>query len=162
MDMPRVPPSVVLVTVAGLAVAWYVWKKGGVAAAASSAGAAVVDAAGGVASGAVGAVSAGVGLPTPSDTTTDARVARWLIDNVGWWQASLWSGVPALLAAGSLPAGSGVAPPAGSKIAAAFPWLTNAADYDETDRLNARYPAPPKTILPVVDVWKPDTWGLGL
>src|SRR6185295_2337441 len=153
MKVPSVPPSVLLVVVAGLGVAWYVWKKGGVPAAASAAGAAVVSAAGGAASGAVGAIGAGVGLPTPSSTTTDPRVARWLIDNVGWFEASMWSGVPALAAAYSIPAGTGIAPPAGSAIANAFPWLLNAASYDETERLNARYPAPKQPAIPDVNVW---------
>ena len=160
MQAPRVPFSVGLAAVFALGVAFYVWKKGGIGGAASAAGAGVVDAgvafvggaataAGTAASGAVGAIGATVGLPTPMQTTTDPRVARWIIDNAGYWQASLWSGVPALWAASSLPAGSGTAPPPGSPIADAFP---NAATYDETARLLDRYPAPaPASNAPTFD-----------
>ena len=120
-------------------VGFYVWSRGGLSNAAKGAGAAVVNAAGAAVNGAVGAVSEAVGLPTPDDTTTDPRVARWIIDNAGAWQASKWAGVPALVAAAQLPAGSGKPPAPGTRLAAAFP---NFADYDETDRLTRRYPAP--------------------
>lgn len=111
--------------VGGLAVvALLLWvaRKGGAAPAGAAIGAGAVDLAGGVASGAVGAVGAAVGLPTPAQTVTDEREARFLIDAVGWFQASRWSGAGALLAAARLPAGSGTPPvpssPAGQMLAA--------------------------------------------
>lgn len=103
-----------------LGAAYWVWRKGGLTAAASSIGAGVVSAVGGATSGAVGAVGAAVGLPTPDETTTDPRVARWIIDQAGYFTASKWAGVPALLEAVTLPAGSGTPPPAGSAAARAL------------------------------------------
>jgi hypothetical protein len=114
--------------VAGLA--FFVWRKGGVAQAAASAGsaagAAVVDAVGGAASGAVGAVGATVGLPTPDETTTDPDVVRWIIDTHGYYTASKWAGAAALISAAMQPAGSGRPPsadsPAGSALLTAGNW----------------------------------------
>lgn len=127
------------------AVGLYVWRKGGVAAAASSVGAGAVNAAGGAVSGAVGAVGASVGLPTPQETTTDASVARWLIDNVGHFEASKWAGAPAYVKALFMEPGTGTPPPAGSPAAQQFaPQVrsSSAPDTgDETARLLARYPS---------------------
>lgn len=124
----------------------YAWRKGGVAAAASSVGAGVVNAAGGAVSGAVGAVGASVGLPTPTQTTTDATVARWLIDNAGHFEASKWAGAPAYLKALLMEPGTGTPPPAGTPAAQEFASLirspASAGTVDETARLAARYPAP--------------------
>jgi len=125
-DAPAVPMTVALVAVAAVGVAFLVWRKGGVAGAASSVGDAAVAAAGGFASGTVGAIGSSVGLPTPMQTTTDPRVARWLIDRAGWFEASKWSGGPALWDALNLPAGSGQAPPGGSALARAFPGASSA------------------------------------
>jgi hypothetical protein len=99
----------------------YAWRKGGIAPAAASVGGAVVDAAGGLASGVVGGVGASVGLPTPAQTTTDAEVSRWIIDNYGWLEASKWTGAPALMRAMAMDAGTGKPPPAGSDLARRFP-----------------------------------------
>lgn len=119
--------GVALVGVAGL----WAWKKGG-----------LINAVGSVAEtaikGGVDAVSDVVGIPTTQQTTTDAEVARWLIDNVGQFEASKWAGAPAYIRAQFLPAGSGKPPPANSPAGREF--LGRVASYDETDRLLARYP----------------------
>ncbi|WP_133603552.1 hypothetical protein [Roseateles asaccharophilus] len=110
---------------------------------AASVGAGAVQAVGGAASGAVGAIGQAVGLPTPAQTSTDAQVARWLIDNFGQLEASKWAGAPAYLRAQFMDAGSGRPPPADSAVGLEFlPRLAPQASYDETDRLAARYPAP--------------------
>jgi hypothetical protein len=116
------PNSVIaMAAVAAVAgVAFYVWRRGGIAPAAQAIGAGAVNTAGNVASGAVGAVGASVGLPTPSETTTDPAVARWIIDNHGYFTASKWSGAPALLKAAFLPEGTGTPPPPGSAAAKAL------------------------------------------
>lgn len=121
MEAPRVPLVAVLILAGGALAALYVLRKGSVSAAASGAAAAAVNAAGGAARGAVGAVGAGIGLPTPDETTTDPLVARWLIDNHGYLAASQWSGAPALWEAMFMAAGSGLPPPRSSAIANAFP-----------------------------------------
>ncbi len=113
----------------------YVWKKGGVTAAASSAGAAVVNATGAAASGAVGAVGASVGLPTPTETVTDPAVARWIIDHAGYWEASKWCGVPALVQGAAMDAGTGVPPPAASAAGRRFaPSAPSTGDFARMDR----------------------------
>lgn len=106
---------------AGLAVAlvaFYIWQRGSVAAAAAgagqAAGRAVVGAAGGLVVGGVSAASEVVGLPTPSDTMTDPAHVRFFIDRAGYWTASQWAGVPALVAAARMDAGTGTPPPANS------------------------------------------------
>ncbi|MCV2361658.1 hypothetical protein LNV08_22055 [Paucibacter sp. TC2R-5] len=125
----------------------YIWQRGGIAQAAAGAGAAmggaVVDAAGGAVTGVVTGASQAVGIPTPAQTTTDAAVARWIIDNAGYWEASKWCGLPALLKGAAMDAGTGSPPPAQS--AAGREFLNRAppqASYDETDRLAKRYPSP--------------------
>jgi hypothetical protein len=163
---PRIPFSVAVAAIAAVGIALYVWKKGGlanvakgagaaVAKAAKDAGAAVANAAGEAVSGGVGAVSKAVGLPTPDDTTTDPRVARWLIDQVGYWEASKWAGLPALVEGARMAPGSGQAPPPNSAVGKAFP---NQASYDETNRLLNRYPAPDRGMDAS---WSdPASWGL--
>ncbi|MDN3923328.1 hypothetical protein [Roseateles violae] len=129
------------IAAAGLAL--YVVKKGGVAPAAAAIGETAVKVAGGVATGAVGEIGATVGLPKPSQTTTDPAVSRWLIDNAGHVDASQWSGAGAYLRALFLPEGSGTPPPAGSDVARQFGGLLGARSSDtgdETARLLARYP----------------------
>lgn len=136
----------------GLA-ALYIVRKGGVQQAAQAVGAGAVEAVGGAASGAVGAIGASVGLPTPSQTTTDAAVARWLIDNAGHMEASKWSGAVAYGRALFMDAGSGTPPPAGSDLARQFAHLLGPRPTDtgdETARLLNRYPAP------YVAPWSPD------
>lgn len=134
MKLQDVNPLTALFVVGVVGAGLYVWKKGSVSAAAAGAGAAVVNAAGAAASGAVGAVSSSVGLPTPDQTTTDAAVARWIIDHPsgGYLAASKWAGVPALMAALSMPAGSGYAPPPGPMLDA-FP-LPRTGDFARLDR----------------------------
>ncbi len=98
----------------------YVFKRGPgqVAADAGKAAAgAVAAAAGGVATGVADAGSGVVGIPTTEQTTTDPSVARWLIDNYGYWDAVKWSGAPALFSAIGMDAGTGTPPPAGSAVA---------------------------------------------
>ncbi|MDN3921503.1 hypothetical protein [Roseateles violae] len=133
-----------LLALAGLAgVAAFVWHKGGIAKAAEAVGAGVVNAAGGLVTGGVSAVSESVGLPTPAQTTTDAEVARWIIDNVGTFEASKWAGAPAFLTALTMASGSGKPPAADSPAGRALLGLVAPqASYDETARLAARYPAP--------------------
>ena len=110
----------------------YVMKKG-VGPVAAQAGAAVVNAAGSAVSGGVGAVSTAVGIPTPDQTTTDASVARWLIDNYGYLEASKWCGAGALFSGAMMAAGTGAPPPAGSAVAMAHPAVADptagATDY---------------------------------
>lgn len=135
MSGPRfnVDTSTVLVLgVAGAAVlaALYVARIGVREAAEGVAGAAV-DVVAGVAAGVADAAqdtvvegvttaSEAVGLPTPAQTTTDPRVARWIIDNIGHYQASLWSSAWALVQAEFSAAGTGTPPPAGTAAAQRF------------------------------------------
>lgn len=110
MMAPRIP-FVGLVVIAGAAAAGlWIWSKGGISNAAAAVGAGAVNAAGSAVSGGVGAIGSAVGLPTPDDTTTDAEVARWLIDNVGQFEASKWAGAPAYIKAQFMDAGSGKPP----------------------------------------------------
>ena len=87
----------------------------------ASLGKAAVGAAGAVVTGTVDAASTAVGIPTTEQTTTDPAVARWLIDNYGYLDASKWCGVPALFNGALMAAGTGTPPPAGSAVAAAHP-----------------------------------------
>jgi hypothetical protein len=109
---------------AGL-LAWYVYRKGGLGKAAAAAGAAIggaaVQAVGGAATGAMDAVSAAIGIPGPSDTITDPKVVRWVIDNYGYGAASQWAGAPALVRAWAMSAGTGVPPAQGTAAYAAMP-----------------------------------------
>jgi len=152
-----VPATAIVVLVAGVAAALYVWKKGGVAQAASSIGAAAVNVAG--AAGAVGAIGSSVGLPTPDQTTTDPKVARYLVDRAGWLFASKWSSAGALFTAASMNVGSGTPPPAGGPIAAALPALTT-GDFTRTDHDTS--PADPAAAFAQAtsDAW-PDLQGFG-
>jgi hypothetical protein len=123
---------IALAAVAGLGVlGLWAWRKGGVVNA-------VTSAVGSLATGAVDAASDVVGLPTTQETTTDAEVARWIIDNVGQFEASKWAGAPAYLRAQFLAVGSGKPPPANSPAGRAL--LPLVSSYDETDRLLRRYP----------------------
>ena len=149
---------------AAAAVALYVWRSGGFAKAGANVGAAAVEATGGVVAGAVGAIGAAVGLPTPWDTTTDPLVSRWMIDNIGHFEASKRSGAPAYVRALGLPAGSGRAP-AGVQTDRGNGYGTqspNADEFDaETRRLLNRYPAPapvPKRYDPDEDQYPVPGW----
>lgn len=162
--MGRALPLIALASVAALGL--FVWQRGGVAKAAESIGAGLVNGAGGIVSGGVGAVSEQIGLPTPAQTTTDAEVARWIIDNFGYWEASKWAGAPALFTAMTMAEGSGKPPPANSAAGREFlPRLAPVASYDETERLLNRYPGPmtsgPESIFNGASSWGAQS-GLGL
>jgi hypothetical protein len=107
--------AVTAIVGAGL-LGWWVYRKGwkGVGRAAAAVPGAVVT-------GGLDIASAALGIPGPSETSTDPRVARWIVDNYGWFMASKWVGVPALVSAGSLQAGTGTPPPAGSPAYEALP-----------------------------------------
>lgn len=122
--------------------AW-AWRRGGgtVEGAAQAAGAALVDVATGATVGAVGAVGSTVGLPTPSQTVTDPREARWIIDNVGHLEASKWSSASAYLQGVFLASGSGWRPAADSPAGRTFAAVPTDTG-DEVDRLLRRYPMP--------------------
>lgn len=111
----------------GFGILAFILYKGGLGKAieslTSAAGSAAIHAASGAVTGVVTGVSEGVGIPTPADTTDDPYVARYIIDDPrgGQLAASKWASVSAFVKAQSLPAGSGYPPPAGGKIAAAFP-----------------------------------------
>lgn len=107
-----------LVAVLGLAL--FVWSRGGIKGAAQGAAGALVDLATGTVEGAVGAAGATVGLPLPSDTTADASVARWIIDNHGHLEASKWASAAAYARAWWMDAGTGTPPPAGTPAADKF------------------------------------------
>lgn len=115
MDLALVGVAVLL---AG--VGFWVWRKGGVGGAAAAAGSAVVKAAGGAAAGAVSAAGEAVGLPGIDKTTEDPAVARWVMDQYGWFEASKWSGAGALLHASMMTAGTGYPPPATSALGIAI------------------------------------------
>lgn len=124
----RITATGVALTAAAVAaglLALYVIRKGGLGNAAGAAGAAIggaaVRAVGGAATGAIDAASAAAGIPGPSETSTDPRVVRWIIDNYGYLVASKWAGVPALLSALSMAAGTGTAPAPGTAAYSAMP-----------------------------------------
>lgn len=149
MKLADVSPNTLLVlaglVVAGLAT-FYVIRKGGL-------GKAAVSAVGDITSGAVGAVGAAVGLPTPDETSTDSAVARWIIDHPfgGHFEASKWAGAPAYLAATFMATGSGTPPPAGTDLARRFPELPQASYSNEHRR------APPVVEMGTAEDWFP-TW----
>jgi hypothetical protein len=119
-----------LAVIGGIAaVIWLIYQKG-LSGAAGAAGKALVDVAGGAVTGVVTGVSEQIGLPTPTQTTTDPAVARWIIDDPrgGYRQASMWASAVALAEAWAMPAGSGIPPPPGSAIAQRFPpYIENGA-----------------------------------
>lgn len=118
----------------------WVRSRGGVQGAAHAVGEAAVNAVTGVASGAVSGASRAVGLPGPAETVTDARHARWLIDNAGTMQASKWASAGALVGGLTLPAGSGVRPGSDTSAGRAFAHVVTVTDTgDEVDRLRRRY-----------------------
>lgn len=97
----------------------WVWRKGP-----ADVGAAVVGGAAELANGAashtVGAAGSIFGLPTPAQTVTEAEVGRYVIDALGYWQASRWLSAGALARAWALPEGSGKPPPPGAPVWAAL------------------------------------------
>ncbi|WP_317205566.1 hypothetical protein [Janthinobacterium sp.] len=75
-----------------LGAVWYVKQKGGVVAIAedvgSTAGEAAVAVVGGAATGVLDGVSKAVGIPTTSETITDAAACKVYLDANGFWSAS--------------------------------------------------------------------------
>lgn len=113
----------------GAALLLFIMVKG-LNGAANAAAQALVNAAGGAITGTVDATGQAIGLPALADITTDANVARWIIDapNGGTYQASIWSSAAALFNGELLPSGSGYNAPAGSKIATLFPTSATVID----------------------------------
>lgn len=148
-----VDASAVLMVLALAGAGLWIISKGGLRKAAESLGGGLVAAAGGVVAGGVGAVSAAVGVPGPGQTTTDAAVARWIIDNRGVFEASKWAGVPALVAGAALPAGSGRPP--GLDSAAARGLGVVRPTTGEFARMDRRYVVPDSTD----DPWRIDPPG---
>lgn len=74
-----------------------------------SSGARAVD---GAITGTVGTIGAAFGLPTPGETIDDPARVRYLIDTLGWFEASKWATAPALFKAMNMAPGSGT--PGGS------------------------------------------------
>lgn len=123
VKVASVNPNAVLIGAGLLAMGGlvlFVWTRGGIAPAAQAAAGALVDAGSAAVTGAVGAAGAQVGLPLPSDTTTDASVARWMIDNHGHFEASRWASAGAYARGWWMDAGTGTPPPAGSPVAVKF------------------------------------------
>jgi hypothetical protein len=122
--------ALVAVGVAGAAALW-VWKKGGVFGALNAG-----------LTGAVDTASEALGIPTTKQTTTDAGVARWLIDYFGQYEASKWASAYAYARAQLMSAGTGTPPASDSPVGIEFlpRWFPQSTPWDETDRLLARYP----------------------
>lgn len=145
MSDSRMPWALAAAGVAFAVVGLYVWKKGSIGAAAQAIGAGAVQVAGDATAGAVGAIGQTVGLPNPDQTVRDPAQARWIIDNVGQWEASKWASAYAYTAAQFMPSGSGTQPTSNSPAGKAFAPYAEAAKWqeytdDETERLLARYP----------------------
>ena len=73
------------VAVAALALVVLVKKKGAAADVGSAIGGAVVDFAGGLATGVLDGVSGAIGIPTTSETITDVGQCRAFMDEYGEW-----------------------------------------------------------------------------
>ncbi len=97
------------------------WKQGGGAGgiAAGVVGGAV-DAAGGAVAGGASKVGELIGLPTITQTTQDPAVARFVIDNYGYIEASKWASLGALVKGAAMAADSGYPPPPGSPLSLAI------------------------------------------
>lgn len=57
--------------------------------------------------GTVGTIGAAFGLPTPGETIDDPARVRYLIDTLGWFEASKWATAPALFKAMNMAPGTG-------------------------------------------------------
>lgn len=105
-----------------LGVGIWIFAKGGLANAAAAIGegavGAITNAASGVTTGVVTGVSKTVGLPTPSETTDDPYIARWIIDqpNGGKFEASKYATSSAFINALTIPEGQGAPPAVGSPL----------------------------------------------
>lgn len=132
-----VDASAVLLVLALAGVGLLIASRGGFTRAAQSLGSGLVTGAGAVVSGGVDAVSQGIGMPGPGQTTTDPAVARWIIDNRGMLAASKWAGVPALVAGSTMPKGSGRPPEPGSAAARGLQVVQpTTGDFSRLDRLS--------------------------
>lgn len=122
---------------AGVLIAMWVLKRGGIQNAAEVLTSGAIRAADSAAAGVVGGIGSTVGLPTPSQTVTDERQTRYLIDTGGYFFASRWSSAPALLKAALLPVGSGTPPLTGTPVHAALvalPPVGTSGDFARSDR----------------------------
>lgn len=122
---------------AGLLIAMWVLKRGGIQNAAEVLTTGAIRAVDSTAAGVVGGVGAVVGLPTPSQTVTSPAQARYLIDVGGYFFASRWASAGALAQALFLDEGSGTPPPAGSPAQVALITLAPAqgtGDFARSDR----------------------------
>lgn len=99
---------------AGVLIAMWVLKRGGVQNAAEVLTSGAIRVADSAAAGVVGGVGSTVGLPTPAQTVTDPKQARYMIDVAGYFFASRWASAYALARGALLPAWSGTPPPTGS------------------------------------------------
>jgi hypothetical protein len=88
------------VAVVALGVVLYMLSKKGAAASAGEAiGGAAVDTASGVVTGVVGGIGDGFGLPSPSETITDAAACKVYMDANGYFKASEQCSAPAFFEA---------------------------------------------------------------
>lgn len=101
-------------------VGFWVWKKGGIGGAAAAAASGAVRAAGGAVAGAASAAGEVVGLPTMDQTTQDPAVARWVIDQYGYFEASKWASAGALFQASIMGSDTGYPPPQNSALGIAI------------------------------------------
>lgn len=96
-NMEAVKLAAIIAAVA--AVIYLVKKKGAAGAAGAAVGGAIVDAAGGVATGILDGVSTAIGIPTTSETLTDTNECRAYMDENGIWSSLGKCGAPAFMRA---------------------------------------------------------------
>lgn len=121
---------------AGLLIAMWVLKRGGVQNAAEVLTSGAIRVADSAAAGVVGGVGSVVGLPTPSQTVTSPAQARYLIDVGGFFFASRWSSAGALAQATLMASGSGTPPAPGSPAQLALIALAPAQGTGDFARLD--------------------------
>lgn len=88
-----------LIVVAVAAIVYLVKKPGAAISLGEDIGGAVVDLAGGIATGAIDGISEGVGIPTTKQTITNAAECKMFMDKNGVWEASFACGAPAFATA---------------------------------------------------------------
>ena len=88
-----------LIVAAVAAIVYLVKRPGAAADLGEDIGGAVVDLAGGIATGAIDGISEGVGIPTTKQTITDAAACKMFMDKNGVWEASFACGAPAFATA---------------------------------------------------------------
>lgn len=96
-NMEAVKLAAIIAAVA--AVIYIVKKKGAAADVGAAVGGAIVDAAGGVATGILDGVSTAIGIPTTSETLTDTGECRSYMDANGVWSSMGKCGLPAFMRA---------------------------------------------------------------